>query len=97
MGSRCKLSAANCLAIFTPNILGVGFQRDFNNPVNLSVSEKPPDKARRRITDVVNRSEAEIDTPEECPEGKAKPQSNGHGRRRRDSPHALNIVPTLRS
>jgi len=56
------------------------------------VSENPPGKARRRITDVVNRSEAEIDTPEECPQGKAKPPSNGHGRRRRDSPPALKMT-----
>jgi len=52
-----------------------------------------PIKARRRITDVVNRSEAEIDTPEECPEGKVKPQSNGHGRRRRDSLARFEIWP----
>jgi len=79
-------------AIFTPNILEIGFQRGCENPVNLSVSENAPEKARRRITDVVNRSEAEIDTPEECPEGKAKPRSNGHGRRRRDRSHALKMT-----
>jgi len=51
-----------------------------------------PEKARRRISDVVNRSEAEIDTPEECPQGKAKPQSNGHGSRSRASPPALTMT-----
>jgi hypothetical protein len=39
--------------------------------------EEPGEKARRRITDVVNRSEVEMDTPQECPQGEAKPESNG--------------------
>jgi hypothetical protein len=54
--------------------------------------EEPSDQARRRITDVVNRSGAEMDTPQEGPQGEAKPESNGHGCRRRDSPHALKMT-----
>ena len=52
--------------------------------------EEPSDQARRRITDVVNRSGAEMDTPQ----GEAKPESNGHGCWVRDSTHALTIRPT---
>ncbi|MFT6573200.1 MAG: hypothetical protein ACJA16_001381 [Akkermansiaceae bacterium] len=35
-----------------------------------------------------------MDTPQEGPQGEAKPESNGHGCWRRDNPHALTIRPT---
>ncbi|MFT7172204.1 MAG: hypothetical protein ACI9NQ_000413 [Paracoccaceae bacterium] len=62
--------------------------------LNPGLGKDPPDQARRRITDVVNRSGAEMDTPQEGPQGEAKPESNGHGYWRRDSTHALTIRPT---
>jgi hypothetical protein len=52
----------------------------------------PLDQTRRRITDVVNRSGAEMDTPQEGPQGEEKPESNGHGCWRRDSTHALKMT-----
>jgi len=59
------------------------------------LGKDPPDMARRRITDVVNRSKAEMDAPQSARRAKRSRSQTAMEARRRDSPHALPIRPTI--